>query len=113
MELAPGEYRVRMSWKRGFKAQDVRVKTGEDVSIRPVFGTVTFVWDGEAKGYWYVWQADQYGEYKQLEDSSYLRRGESQTMELAPGKYQVRRRAEGATKQDVTVEIGSDVLITE
>ena len=113
VELAPGEYRVDMHGDRGFKAQDIHVKVGEDVAIRPVFGTVTFVWDGETKSLWNVLQADQYGEYKRVAHSGKLRRGKSQVVELAPGKYRVRRNAKGATGRDVTVEINSDVLITE
>jgi hypothetical protein len=78
-----------------------------------VNGTITFMWDGETKSYWNVLQADQHGEYKKVADTHQLRRGESQAVELAPGDYQVRRSAEGAIKRDVTVEIDSDILITE
>ncbi len=113
VELAPGDYRVDMNGDRGFKAQDIRVETGKDVTIRPVFGTVTFKWDGATKSYWDVLHADQYGEYKKVEQTGYLRRSEHQVIELAPGKYRVRRNAEGTPEQDVTVEINSDVLVTE
>ena len=112
VELAPGEYRVDMSWDRGFKAQDVRVETGQDVSIQPVFGTVTFTWDGETKSYWNVLQADQHGEYKKVADTRHLRRGESQAVELAPGEYRVDMSWDrGFKAQDVRVETGKDVSI--
>ncbi len=113
VELAPGDYRVAMHWNRGFKAQDIRVEVGKDVAIQPMYGTVTFQWEGPTSNFWYVLQADQYGEYKQVESTKHLRRGERQVVELAPGDYRIKRNAEGATGQDVTVHIGKDVLITE
>ena len=58
-------------------------------------------------------QVDQFAEYQRVTYSRKLRRGESQVVELAPGKYQVRRNAEDGTARDVTFKIDSDVLITE
>ena len=113
VELAPGDYRVAMNWDHGFKAQDVRVETGKDVAIQPVFGTVTFKWEGETEASWQVLQADQHGEYKKVAAANFLRRGKSKVVELAPGDYRVRRSAKGATERDVTVKIDGDVLITE
>jgi hypothetical protein len=76
-------------------------------------GTVTFTWEGATESYWHVLQADQYGEYKTVEGVGHVGRGKTRVVELAPGEYQVRRSAEGAIGRDVTVEIDSDMLITE
>ena len=78
-----------------------------------VHGTITFQWEGETKSRLNVLQANQHGEYKTVAYTDFLRKGQSQVMELAPGDYRVRRSAEGATERDVTVKIDSDVLITE
>ncbi len=78
-----------------------------------VNGTISFIWEGATPTWWKVLQADQFGEYQEVARTNQLRRGKRQVMELAPGKYQVNRSAEGAERQDVTVNIGKDVLITE
>ncbi len=113
VELAPGDYRVDMSWKRGFEAQDVTIKAGQGLSIRPVFGTVSFQWDGKTKAYWKIFQADSLGDYSKVAETGFLQKGQTQVVELAPGEYWVQRNAKGAAKRKVVVEVGDDTLLTQ
>ncbi|MEM7024057.1 MAG: hypothetical protein AAF637_15915, partial [Pseudomonadota bacterium] len=89
VELAPGDYRVSMHWDRGFDSEEVAVETGKDVAIGPVFGTVTFQWDGRTQAYWNILQGDAFGDYHKVEQTGWLQKGGTQIVELAPGDYRV------------------------
>ncbi len=112
VELAPGEYRVKMNWEHGFKSRDVAVKAGDSVSIQPVFGVVNFQWDGAEKTYWKVFQKDAYGDYQNVADTSWLKKGQQAAVELAPGEYRVKMNWEhGFKSRDVAVKAGDSVSI--
>ena len=111
VELAPGDYRMKMGSYIGYVPVDVVVKPSELVSIRPKYAAIEFTWAPKEKTYWRIYRKDAHGDYQSMMSTSYLSKSETQRIELAPGVYYVRRQLKDAPYSEVALKAGQKAVV--
>ena len=74
---------------------------------------IIFQWDGASQTYWSIYQKDAYDDYKKVADTSWLKKGQQATVELAPGEYRVQREVKGALKTNVVVSADEVIYVVK